>query len=392
MKRKYLAFAVPALFFGVAGIHPLFASPLDAKGSIERMVVSQQVAVVSGVVSDMNGEPIIGANVVEKGTINGTVTDIDGKFTLSLQNKQGLIVVSYIGFNPKELPAKTGETLSIRLEEDSQNLDEVVVVGYQTMRKTELTGAVASLKAGELNLTTPNVGQSMVGKVAGVQISQVSGAPYNGTKIRVRGTASINASSDPLYVIDGYPSNEDLVINPEDIESIEVLKDAASAAIYGSRAAGGVVLITTKRGKTGKARVDYNFQFSVNQLAKKVDMLNAREFAELHVEGHNNAYKNLLLNAGKEWNDSYFGDTNEVRAQRLGSSNSAAMIPEFMYNFATQEILDPKYDTDWQDELYRNAPSHRHSVSVSGGSESIRYQVSGGFQNQEERTCAATWI
>lgn len=381
MKRKYLAFAVPALFFGVAGIHPLFASPLDAKGSIERMVVSQQVAVVSGVVSDMNGEPIIGANVVEKGTINGTVTDIDGKFTLSLQNKQGLIVVSYIGFNPKELPAKTGETLSIRLEEDSQNLDEVVVVGYQTMRKTELTGAVASLKAGELNLTTPNVGQSMVGKVAGVQISQVSGAPYNGTKIRVRGTASINASSDPLYVIDGYPSNEDLVINPEDIESIEVLKDAASAAIYGSRAAGGVVLITTKRGKTGKARVDYNFQFSVNQLAKKVDMLNAREFAELHVEGHNNAYKNLLLNAGKEWNDSYFGDTNEVRAQRLGSSNSAAMIPEFMYNFATQEILDPKYDTDWQDELYRNAPSHRHSVSVSGGSESIRYQVSGGFQN-----------
>ena len=383
MKRKYLAFTVPALFFGVAGIHPLFASPLDAKGSIERMAVSQQVAVVSGVVSDMNGEPIIGANVVEKGTTNGTVTDIDGKFTLSLQNKQGLIVVSYIGFNPKELPAKTGETLSIRLEEDSQNLDEVVVVGYQTMRKTELTGAVASLKAGELNLTTPNVGQSMVGKVAGVQISQVSGAPYNGTKIRVRGTASINASSDPLYVIDGYPSNEDLVINPEDIESIEVLKDAASAAIYGSRAAGGVVLITTKRGKTGKARVDYNFQFSVNQLAKKVDMLNAREFAELHVEGHNNAYKNLLLNAGKEWNDSYFGDTNEVRAQRLGSSNSAAMIPEFMYNFATQEILDPKYDTDWQDELYRNAPSHRHSVSVSGGSESIRYQVSGGFQNQE---------
>lgn len=383
MKRMYLAFAMPALFFGVAGIHPLFASPLDAKGSIERMAVSQQVAVVSGVVSDMNGEPIIGANVVEKGTTNGTVTDIDGKFTLSLQNKQGLIVVSYIGFNPKELPAKTGETLSIRLEEDSQNLDEVVVVGYQTMRKTELTGAVASLKAGELNLTTPNVGQSMVGKVAGVQISQVSGAPYNGTKIRVRGTASINASSDPLYVIDGYPSNEDLVINPEDIESIEVLKDAASAAIYGSRAAGGVVLITTKRGKTGKARVDYNFQFSVNQLAKKVDMLNAREFAELHVEGHNNAYKNLLLNAGKEWSDSYFGDTNEVRAQRLGSSNSAAMIPEFMYNFATQEILDPKYDTDWQDELYRNAPSHRHSVSVSGGSESIRYQVSGGFQNQE---------
>lgn len=383
-KKNYLTITIPALLLGFAGLQPLNAIPVETKpGLASRQSVNQQTFIVNGVVTDPTGEPVIGANVVEKGTSNGTVTDIDGKFTLSLQKKESLLVISYIGFNQKEIPVSAGATLAICLEEDSQNLDEIVVVGYQTMRKTELTGAVASLKAGELNLTTPNVGQSMVGKVAGVQISQVSGAPYNGTKIRVRGTASINASSDPLYVIDGYPSNEDLVINPEDIESIEVLKDAASAAIYGSRAAGGVVLITTKRGKTGKAKVDYNFQFSVNQLAKKVDLLNAREYTELHVEGHNNAYKNLLLNAGKEWNDSYFGDTNEVRAQRLGSSNSAAMIPEFMYNFATQEIIEPQYDTDWQDELYRNAPSHRHSVSVSGGSESIRYQVSGGFQNQE---------
>lgn len=383
-KKNYLTITIPALLLGFADLQPLNAIPVGTEpGLTSRQSVNQQAFIVNGNVTDPTGEPVIGANVVEKGTSNGTVTDIDGKFTLSLQKKESLLVISYIGFNQKEIPANAGATLAIRLEEDNQNLDEIVVVGYQTMRKTELTGAVASLKAGELNLTTPNVGQSMVGKVAGVQISQVSGAPYNGTKIRVRGTASINASSDPLYVIDGYPSNEDLVINPEDIESIEVLKDAASAAIYGSRAAGGVVLITTKRGKTGKAKVDYNFQFSINQLAKKVDLLNAREYTELHVEGHNNAYKNLLLNAGKEWNDSYFGDTNEVRTQRLGSSNSAAMIPEFMYNFATQEIIEPQYDTDWQDELYRNAPSHRHSVSVSGGSESIRYQVSGGFQNLE---------
>lgn len=383
-KKNYLTITIPALLLGFADLQPLNAIPVGTEpGLTSRQSVNQQAFIVNGNVTDPTGEPVIGANVVEKGTSNGTVTDIDGKFTLSLQKKESLLVISYIGFNQKEIPASAGATLAIRLEEDNQNLDEIVVVGYQTMRKTELTGAVASLKAGELNLTTPNVGQSMVGKVAGVQISQVSGAPYNGTKIRVRGTASINASSDPLYVIDGYPSNEDLVINPEDIESIEVLKDAASAAIYGSRAAGGVVLITTKRGKTGKAKVDYNFQFSINQLAKKVDLLNAREYTELHVEGHNNAYKNLLLNAGKEWNDSYFGDTNEVRTQRLGSSNSAAMIPEFMYNFATQEIIEPQYDTDWQDELYRNAPSHRHSVSVSGGSESIRYQVSGGFQNLE---------
>lgn len=383
-KKNYLTVTIPVLLLGFSGLQPLHAMPAETRsGSANRQSVNQQAFIVNGVVTDATGEPVIGANVIEKGTSNGTVTDIDGKFTLPLLKKESTLVISYIGFDQKEMPVSTGTSVAVRLEEDSQNLDEVVVVGYQTMRKTELTGAVASLKAGELNLTTPNVGQSMVGKVAGVQISQVSGAPYNGTKIRVRGTASINASSDPLYVIDGYPSNEDLVINPEDIESIEVLKDAASAAIYGSRAAGGVVLITTKRGKTGKAKVNYNFQFSINQLAKKVDLLNAREYTELHVEGHNNAYKNLLLNAGKKWNDSYFGDTNEVRAQRLGSSNSAAMIPEFMYDFANQKIKDPQYDTDWQDELYHNAPSHRHSISVSGGSESIRYQVSGGFQNQE---------
>lgn len=383
-RTSYLTIVVPGLLLGVIGLQSLNASPTETvSGYAKHQSVNQQAFIVHGIVTDATGEPVIGANVVEKGTNNGTITDIDGKFALSLQKKESLLVISYIGFDQQELPVSAGASVTVRLEEDSQNLDEIVVVGYQTMRKTELTGAVASLKAGELNLTTPNVGQSMVGKVAGVQISQVSGAPYNGTKIRVRGTASINASSDPLYVIDGYPSNEDLAINPEDIESIEVLKDAASAAIYGSRAAGGVVLITTKRGKTGKAKVDYNFQFSMNQLAKKVDLLNAREYTELHVEGHNNAYKNLLLNAGKEWDDSYFGDTNEVRAQRLGASNSAAMIPEFMYNFNTQEIIAPLYDTDWQDELYRNAPSHRHSISVSGGSENIRYQVSGGFQNQE---------
>ncbi len=381
--KHYLTIAVSALFFNSLGLATLHASPFNVSVKSQLPIINQQVFKMSGSILDTNGEPIIGANIVEKGTTNGTITNLDGEFTLVLQKQRTSLIITYIGFNTKEIQVQSGEHLNVRLEEDSQNLDEVVVVGYQTMRKTDLTGAVASLKAGELNLTTPNVGQSMVGKVAGVQISQVSGAPYNGTKIRVRGTASINASSDPLYVIDGYPSNEDLTINPEDIESIEVLKDAASAAIYGSRAAGGVVLITTKRGKKGKAQVNYDFQFSVNQLAKKVELLNAREYTELHVEGHNNAYKNLILNAGKEWNDSYFGDTNEMRAQRLGSSNSAAMIPEFMYDFANQKILDPQYDTDWQDELYRNAPSNRHSLSVSGGSESIRYQVSGGFQNQE---------
>ena len=338
---------------------------------------------MQGLVVDQNGEAIIGASIFEKGTQNGTVTDVDGKFRLNVQNYGNTLEISYIGYTTQRIKPKKGDNLRIVLTEDTKTIDEVVVVGYQTMRKTDVVGAVSSVKSKELNVTTPTVGQSLVGKVSGVQISQVSGAPYGNTKIRVRGVASINASSDPLYVIDGYPSNDDLMLNPEDIESIEVLKDAASAAIYGSRAAGGVVLITTKRGKEGKVKVNYNFQLSVNQLAKKIDLLNSAQFADLVVEGRNNAYKNILVNSGKTWDDSYIHHTNAERAQMIGSANSAAMIPEFLYDFDKGEVITPQYDTDWQDELYQNALSQRHHVSVNGGTDKIRYEVSMGYQNQE---------
>lgn len=339
--------------------------------------------VIKGEVTDKSGEAIIGASVLEKGTTNGTITNTDGKFTLTVQNEKSVLEVSYIGYITQNVKVRKGEDLHIILVEDTKMIDEVVVVGYQTLRKTDVVGAVASVKAKELNISAPTVGQSLVGKVAGVQISQVSGAPYESTKIRVRGVTSINASSAPLYVIDGYPSNADLMISPEDIESIEVLKDAASAAIYGSRAAGGVVLITTKRGKEGKAKVSYDFQYSVTQLAKKVKLLNAAQYADLHVEGHNNAYKNLMVSTGKTWDDSYFGDTNDVRAQRLGSRNSAAMIPEFLYDFANQKVITPEYNTDWQDELYRNAPAQRHHISVNGGNDKVHYEVSAAYQDQD---------
>ena len=339
--------------------------------------------VIKGKVTDKNGESIIGANVLERNSTNGTTTDTDGKFILTVQNERSTLEVSYIGYITQNVKIGKGEELHITLTEDSKMIDEVVVVGYQTLRKTDLVGAVASVKAKELNMSAPTLGQSIVGKVAGVQISQVTGAPYKSTKIRVRGVTSINASSDPLYVIDGYPSNADLMLSPEDIESIEVLKDAASAAIYGSRAAGGVILITTKRGKEGKAKVSYDFQYSVTQLAKKVKLLNAAQYADLHVEGHNNAYKNLMVSAGKTWDDSYFGDNNDIRAQRLGSRNSAAMIPEFLYDFANQKIITPQYDTDWQDELYRNAPAQRHHISVNGGNEKVHYEVSAAYQDQD---------
>jgi TonB-linked SusC/RagA family outer membrane protein len=343
----------------------------------------RQSNVITGTIVDATNVPIIGANILEKGTTNGAISDVNGTFVLNISNRNHVLEISYIGYITQEIPIGQNNNFKIVLQEDVHGLDEVVVVGYQTMRKTDLTGAVASVKANELNLTTPSIGQSMVGKISGVQISQVSGAPYVGTKIRVRGTASINASSDPLYVIDGYPANADIFLNPNDIESIEVLKDAASAAIYGSRAAGGVILITTKRGKEGKTQVDYQYQFSVSQLAHKIDMLNSMEFADLLVEGRNNNYKNLMINGGKTWDDSMFSDTNEQRAERLGSSNSGVNIPDFLYDFQNQKVLKPEYDTDWQNELYRNAPIHRHNLSVAGGTNKIRYQLSLGYQDQE---------
>lgn len=344
---------------------------------------AQNKTTVKGLVTDENDEPLIGVSILEKGTTNGTITNLDGLFSISLTNKANPLTCSYIGYTTTEVQYKNENTLIIRLKEDTQNLDEVVVVGYQVMRKSDITGSIASVKAGELNLSTPTVGHSLIGKVSGVQISQVSGAPYAGTKIRVRGTSSVNASSDPLYVIDGYPANSDLFLNPEDIESIEILKDAASAAIYGSRASGGVVLITTKRGKEGKATVQYDFQLGINTLARKVKMLNANQFIELFVDAHNNTYKDLLINSGKTWHNDYIYDDNTTRTQRLGSNQASANIPDDFYDFKNRTIKSAQYDTDWQDELYRNAVNNRHNISVTGGTSTVRYAISGGFQGQD---------
>ncbi|MCD8540944.1 MAG: TonB-dependent receptor [Leadbetterella sp.] len=328
------------------------------------------------------GQPLAGVTAQVKGTAVAAMTDTDGEFALNVPANASSLIISFIGFKTVEVPVSA--TVNVALESDIQALQEVVVVGYQTMRKSDITGAIASVKSGELNLSTPTVGQALVGKVAGVQISQVSGAPYNTTKIRVRGTSSINASSDPLYVIDGYPSNGDLFLNMEDIESIEVLKDAASAAIYGSRASGGVVLITTKRGKEGRTSVTYDYQFGINQLARKVDVLNAEQFFDLFVDAHNKTYKDLMTTQGKAWSDEYMRDDNVTRTTRTNNVNANTIrIPDFMYDFATGTIKKPEYDTDWQDELYRNAGNHRHNLSVAGGRNGVRYAVSGGYQDQQ---------
>lgn len=359
---------------------------------------------VSGMVTDENNQPLSGVSVAVKKGKKGTVTDANGRFSLDV-DEGAVLVITYTGFKQQEVVASQA-IINIKLKEDAMQLEEVSI-GYTRLRKSDITGAIASVKASELNLSAPTLSQALVGKIAGVQVAQVSGAPYSGSKIRVRGVGSINASSEPLYVIDGYAiggnisqgqgnggnatsgynpatAGNDIFINPEDIETIEVLKDAASAAIYGSRASAGVVLITTKRGKAGKGTFTYDYQLSSQSLAKKVELLNATGFADLFVDGRNANYKDILTSKGIAWNDAFYSDDNATRIVKAGQAATSCnvCIIKDLYDFASQTKLAPKYNTDWQDVLYQNALVQRHNLAFSGGNAGTRYLISGGYLDQ----------
>jgi TonB-linked SusC/RagA family outer membrane protein len=336
---------------------------------------------IEGVLTDENGQPVSGATVHVKGTSYSTSSDARGYYSIEVMPGSRL-EISSIGYTTQDVLVRGVSPLDIRMHEGANVLNEVVFIGYQKMRKSDFTGAVASVKAAELNVSAPTVGQALVGKVAGVVVSQTDGSPYASPKIRVRGVGSINASTDPLYVIDGYPAGNDLYINPNDVESIDILKDAASAAIYGSRAAGGVVLITTKRGKEGKGKLEYDFQYGVDQLAKKVKLLNATQFGQLVIDGRNDSYKDLVQNQGGVWNDNMYSDNNATRVAKVGNGASVS-IPTELYDFPSQTEIKPKYNTDWQGALYRNAVFLRHNLSFSGGSKTMRYMLSGDYQGQD---------
>lgn len=332
---------------------------------------------VRGTVTDTNKEPLIGAAIVIKGKATGTTTDIDGRYSVEAPMNSTL-EFSYMGYIPKNEEIKGRKLIDMMLEEDSKQIDEVVVIGYGAVRKSDLTGSVASVKIDELNKTTATLEQSLIGHTPGVEIKQTSGAPGSGTTIRIRGVNSIYGSVEPLYVIDGYPASKDVYINPEDVASIQILKDAASAAIYGSRASGGVVLITTKRGTEGKPKVDIDYQFSTQQLARKIKMMDAGEFRQLHMDGYNNNYFDYLRVNGiyadneERWTHSR-NDDNDTRKTN-GADNTMFLCPD---------ILATGYDTDWQDAVFSNAPMHRANFSVQGGKESYRYMFSLGYLNQE---------
>ena len=347
-----------------------------------------QTDVINGTVTSENGEPLIGAGVLVKGsTTRGVITDVNGRYSIPA-TKGETLVFSSLGYTTKEV-ALTGATkVDVVLQEDANMLEETLVVGYAPMRKSDFTGSIASLKSEELQKTTPTLGQALVGRVAGVEVRQTDGGPGSGVNIRIRGVNSLTASTAPLYVVDGYPVASDDLINPNDIESIEILKDAASAAIYGSRGASGVVLITTKRGNQNqKASVTYDFSYGVQTLGYKIDLLNAKEFAELYVDAHNNSYWAMCQKAGITYDPK---DNNETRVKKLADAGVKANqgdigLNPFFWDFNKNDYAATAfmYDTDWQDEVFKPAGVMRHNVTVQGGTKDIRYMASVGWLDQD---------
>jgi TonB-dependent starch-binding outer membrane protein SusC len=301
---------------------------------------------ITGRVRDEFGEPMPGVTVIIEGTNLGTVTDIDGRY--SLEAEEGAVLVfSFVGFESQRRAVGTSNIIDVEMVEDASSLDEVVVVGYGTVKKSDLTGSVAQVKGKEINaFPTSNIMQAMSGRAAGVQVIQNTGAPGSPISVRIRGTNSIQGGNEPLYVIDGFPfSGNPTNLNNFDIESIEVLKDASATAIYGSRGANGVVLITTKRGKEGTTRVDFESSYSSQSLRKRLDLMNGSEYARL---------------------------------QNIQAANDN--IPLY---FTEEEVAAFGEGYDWQDLVFQDAPMLTTSLNVSGGNSKTQYAIAGSYFGQE---------
>lgn len=325
---------------------------------------------VKGIVLDNFGDPAIGATVMVKGTSNGCSTDFDGNYTLSNVPSDATIVFSMIGCMPQEIAASdAGALASVEMKENAEVLDEVVVVGYGVQKKRDVSTAISQIKSGDIaNLPSSDFRQSMAGKMPGVQVMQTSGDPEgNNVMVRVRGVSSATAGNDPLYIVDGVPMENGLSnINPNDIESLEVLKDASAAAIYGSRGSNGVIIITTKKGTTEHAKVTYDGWLSWDKVSKKIDMMNAYQYAQFSAEAHTNAYLDL----------------------HPGGTDPNGKRPESFSNYPIEfepylQGMSGLVDTDWQDAIFRTGFSMNHNVGVSGKSGDTNYFVSANYLKKE---------
>lgn len=353
--KKVLNIMRISTFLFFLSVWTSFASPSSYNG------ITQQDNTIVGVITDNYGDPVIGANIVEKGTTNGTITDFDGNYSI-IVSEGATLQFSYIGYLTQEITVGTQKVINITLVEDTQTLDEVVVVGYGTMRKSDVTGSIAVAK-GEDMVKSQNFSplENLRGKASGVNIFSNSSQPgAYANRVVIRGMSTINSSSDPLYVVDGVAMSDFHLLNPNDIESIEVLKDASAAAIYGARGANGVILVTTKRGNKSEGTVvSYQGSMTLSTVARYMDVLNAQEWVDAFMIGLANENKyhgyNWSLNRADWFNDSDYFDA----------------------------YGNPLYDTDWQREATRSTLSHNHQINIQQGGKNSSIGAFLNFTDQQ---------
>ncbi|MBV6639331.1 MAG: TonB-dependent receptor [Cyclobacteriaceae bacterium] len=342
----------------------------SGKGEVLEVILEQ--VTVTGRVTDESGEGLPGATILEKGTSNGTITDVDGNYQLSV-SESATLLVSFVGYRSMELPVDSRSTVNIQLQLDSEQLEEVVVIGYGTQKKSDLTGAISSISGEKMNeVPATSLDQAIIGRAAGVQITQTSGQPGGAISIRIRGGNSISAGNEPLYVVDGVPigNSEDAMnagvtaggsqnalsmLDPKDIKSIEILKDASATAIYGSRGANGVVLITTKMGNRNQNNVSFDMNYGFQEVRKKYPVLDAQEYARFVNEAERNG---------------------DIYLQDLADPGEYSIYTE-------EQIAAMGKGTDWQDEIFRVAPRRDYKLTFSGGNEDTRYLISASYLDQD---------
>lgn len=308
---------------------------------------------VSGKVTSESGEVLPGVTVLVKGSSTGTVTDLEGDYAIDVTGNQPVLVFSFIGYTPQEIPVNGRTSVNVTLVEDPQSLDEVVVVGYGSQKRSDLTGAISSVTGKEVAmLPTQRVDQALQGRAAGVMVLNTDGSPGGNTTIRIRGMNSINGGNNALIVVDGLQGGDLNSINPNDVESIEILKDASATAIYGAKGANGVILITTKLGDSDKPLINYKYDVGIASQNKKLDLLNAADYAR---------------------------NINAVELTRNGDGN----VPVPLFSEAEIQAFEANGGTDWQDVIYRTAVTQNHQLSISGSTDRINYLVSGGYLDQE---------
>ena len=372
MKRKQRADA-PGVFPKIVKLMLvlilLFSSGVQAKASSD-LISQRPERTISGVVTDENGDPVIGATVVVKGTTIGTTTDIDGIFSLKIPTDAKTLQVSYVGMVPVELAISDNSQYNVVMNPDAVLMEDLVVIGYGTRSKKDISVAVGSVKSDELNERPSafNIMQSIAGKVAGVTNVSMSGRPGGSSSLRIRGMGSINAGKDPIYVLDGVIGVDPNIINSANVESIDILKDAAATAMYGAQGANGVVLITTKKGEKGKGSITYDGKMGFGFMNRKLDMLNADEYME--VQRRSYAYSGQTMPHLTTADEKLFFYAKDA------SGN-------YQYDENGLLIASPRYNTNWQKEMTRTAITNDHIVSFSSGNDDTSVYSSVAYQNYE---------